>query len=188
MKIPLIILFLLLILFLVLIAVCVYLRARIMLLRRRLKTSMHNSIEISNFLSLFSRNLKTKAEFDNWMNVTARYVAELVEAQSVCIFLREGDSMLRADGLTGPFPLLHKASTNYVMTKPKYILEQLAGACDVREGIIGTVAQTNQEIVIEDAVHDDRWCGGSAGADECLMAVPLVNEGVVTGVMCASQQ
>ena len=97
MKIPVIILVLLGFAALILIAVCVYQRARIYLLRRRLKTAMHNSVEISNFLALFSRNLKTKAEFDNWMNVTARYVAELVDAQSVCIFGRDGD-FLRAAG------------------------------------------------------------------------------------------
>ncbi|MBP3393614.1 MAG: hypothetical protein J6M38_03785, partial [Lentisphaeria bacterium] len=150
MKIPVIILVLLGFAALILIAVCICQRARIYLLRRRLKTAMHNSVEISNFLALFSRNLKTKAEFDNWMNVTARYVAELVDAQSVCIFGRDGD-LLRAAGVSGPFPLLHKTS-NYVMTKPKYILEQLRRErLRIGDGILGGVAQTNQEIVIEDA-------------------------------------
>ena len=185
MKIPVIILVLLGFAALILIAVCVYQRARIYLLRRRLKTAMHNSVEISNFLALFSRNLKTKAEFDNWMNVTARYVAELVDAQSVCIFGRDGD-LLRAAGGSGPFPLLHKTS-NYVMTKPKYILEQLRRErLRIGDGILGGVAQTNQEIVIEDAMNDERvGMIDPIVPIDCLMAVPLSNEGVVTGVMCA---
>lgn len=124
MKIPVIILVLLGFAALILIAVCVYQRARIYLLRRRLKTAMHNSVEISNFLALFSRNLKTKAEFDNWMNVTARYVAELVDAQSVCIFGRDGD-LLRAGrgvGTLSPaaqdFQLCHDETEVYSGTAP----------------------------------------------------------------------
>ena len=185
MKIPVVVLVLLGAVLLILALCCIFQRARIVLLRRRLRTAMHNSVETSNFLALFSRNLKTRAEFDNWMNVTARYVAELISAQSVCIFGREGDQ-LRAAGVSGPFPLLHKAS-NYVMTKPKYILELLRRErFRIGEGILGTVAAKNEDIVIEDAMNDERMSLTEPFVPiDCLMAIPLVSEGVVTGVMCA---
>ena len=185
MKIPLLLLALLGLAALILALISVYQRGLIILLRRRLRDSMHNSVEISNFLALFSRNLKTRAEFDNWMNVTARYVAELVNAQSVGIFVRDGDQ-LRAAGVSGPFPLLHKTS-NYVMTKPKYILELLRRErIRIGEGILGTVAAKNQDIVMEDAMNDERMnLADPLVPIDCLMAVPLVSEGIVSGVMCA---
>ena len=185
MKIPLLLLALLVVGALILALISIYQRGLIILLRRRLRDSMHNSVEISNFLALFSRNLKTRADFDNWMNVTARYVAELVNAQSVGIFVRDGD-LLRAAGVSGPFPLLHKAS-NYVMTKPKYILELLRRErIRIGEGILGTVAEKNQTVVIEDAMNDERMnLTDPLVPINCLMAVPLVSEGIVSGVMCA---
>ena len=185
MKIPLLLLALLVVGALILALISIYQRGLIILLRRRLRDSMHNSVEISNFLALFSRNLKTRADFDNWMNVTARYVAELVNAQSVGIFVRDGD-LLRAAGVSGPFPLLHKAS-NYVMTKPEYILELLRRErIRIGEGILGTVAEKNQTVVIEDAMNDERMnLTDPLVPINCLMAVPLVSEGIVSGVMCA---
>ena len=124
MKIPIFLLLIGIGLIIFLIVGLVVTRARLTVSRKRLRSAMHNSVELSNFLALFTQNMKSEADMENWMNVTARYIMELVEAQSVCVFTIE-NGMLRPVGVSGPFPLFHKSSSDYVMTKPKYRLEQL---------------------------------------------------------------
>lgn len=163
------------------------LRTQMAILRRRLKVSMHNSVEISNFLSLFSQTMKSAADLDNWMNVTARYVAELVEAQSVCVFVMDG-GMLKPAGVSGPFPLFHKASSHYIMTKPKYLLEQLKSErIALGQGIIGEAALARKEIVLngENLKASQLYVPDPLAPIECIMALPLISEGVVSGVICA---
>ncbi|MBP5182306.1 MAG: SpoIIE family protein phosphatase [Lentisphaeria bacterium] len=187
MKITLATLILFLLPFAVLLIMCVVQRMRLVLLRQRLSSAMHNTVEMNHFLSLFSRNLKGGQNFNEWMNITARYVAERVDARSVCIFLRSGE-VFKAAGISGLFPLVRKSlSLNYAMTKPKYLLEQLKGETFLPgDGIIGEVAQTGRDIILENAMDDPRVLSYEPVIPvDCLMAVPLINEGEVVGVMCA---
>ena len=187
MKIPFFI-FVIAVLVIVILAACLAVaRTRLAISRKRLRVAMHNSVEINNFLSLFSQNMKSKSELENWMNVTARYVMELVEAQSVCVFTLE-DGMLRPVGVSGPFPLFHKASSNYVMTKPKYLLEQLKNErIAVGRGIVGEAAQYKREIILggKDLDRAKLYVTDPLIPIECIMALPLISEGDVTGVICA---
>lgn len=169
----------------VLAVACAHLRFKVLLLREKLDDSMHKRAEIGNFLSLFSQNIKTMEEIENWMNVTARYVADLVEAQAVCVFALEGES-LKAVGICGAFPPLHKAGS-YVLTKPRYILESLKrDRIKLGEGIIGEVAERREDVFLDDASRDPRLSEAESIVPiTSLMAVPLVDDGRVTGVMCA---
>ncbi|MBQ9337368.1 MAG: SpoIIE family protein phosphatase [Lentisphaeria bacterium] len=162
-------------------------RTRLALSRQRLRVAMRNNVEISNFLSLFSQNMKSKQNMENWMNVTARYVMELVEAQSVCVFALE-NGMLRPVGVSGPFPLFHKATSNSVMTKPKYLLEQLKSErIAVGQGIVGEAAKYKREIMLggKDLERAKLYVTDPLVPIECIMALPLISEGEVTGVICA---
>lgn len=162
----------------------VYNRVKIRILRAKLKTVMHNSAEIGNFLNLFSRNISKMDDAGNWMNVTARYVADLVEAQSACIFILEGD-FLRASGIAGAFPPLRKANA-YVMTKPKYILEAIRKEkIKVGDGIVGGIALSLDSLLIDDP-RDPRIADlESVNPISTLMAVPMIREGSCVGVICA---
>ena len=165
----------------------VTLRYHLHLVRKRLKSSMHESAEISNFLSLFSTNMRSNDDLENWMNTTARYVVELVEAQSVCVFALEGD-YLKPVGVSGPCPLFHMSSANYVMTKPKYLLEQLKSEkILLGQGIVGEVAKTRKEVIYDSTnlQNTQLYVNDPLVPIECIMAVPLISEGVVTGVLCA---
>ena len=187
MKIPIFLLLILVGLIIFLVAGLIVARTRLAISWKRLRVAMHNSVEISNFLSLFSQNMKSKADLENWMNVTARYVMELVEAQSVCVFALE-DGMLRPVGVSGPFPLFHKATSNYVMTKPKYLLEQLKSErIAVGQGIVGEAAKYKREILLSRKELDMSrlYVTDPLVPIECLMALPLISEGEVTGVICA---
>ena len=167
---------------------CTHLRIRIMILRRKLADSFHKRAETTRFLDIFAQNIRTTEEIENWMNVTARYVGDLVEAQSVCVFSLDGDS-LRAVGVFGAFPpLSNRRAADYILTKPKYVLETLKrDRFKLGEGFIGEVAQNREDVYLTDLSTDPRIAdlGNSVVPIHTLMAVPLVNEGKVTGVICA---
>lgn len=155
-------------------------------LKDRIKDALHKKAEITNFLSLFSQNLKTLDQIDTSMNMTARYVADLVEAQSICIFALEGE-YLKAVGVSGAFPPLHTAG-QYVLTKPRYILESLKrDRIKLGEGVIGEIAAKRESLLLENPSDDPRFAGHDTVIPiRTLMAVPLINEAAVTGVMCAA--
>ena len=173
---------------LVLLAAVLVQRVALRRARNRLKITRHERVETNTFLSLFSQNLKKREELEEWMNVTARYVAEIVDARSVCVYLRQGD-YFRAAGISGFFPLIRKNSaiSNYAMTKPKYLLEQLKSEL-IRpgDGLIGELVLSGRELVLENAMDDARILAYEPAVPvDCLMAIPLANEEEIIGVICA---
>jgi len=159
-------------------------RYRYRILRSSLVDALHKKAEIGNFISTFSKNLKSVKEIENSMKATAQYVADLIGANSLCIFILDNDGFLVASGIAGAFPPLHSAS-DYVFTKPRYILESLKQEkIKIGEGLIGEVAQSREALLIEDASDDPRFSNSPIDVDT-FMAVPMVTEGQVAGVICA---
>ena len=159
-------------------------RKKIGSLKNRLVDALHKKAEVGNFLSLFSKNLKTVEEIEDSMRMTAHYVADLIGAKSLCIFILEDDGYFRASGIAGAFPPLQK-SHDRVLTKPRYLLEALRKEkIKMGDGIIGGVAQSREGILIEDADKDE-VLGNSPVLIETLMAAPMIREGQVAGVICA---
>ncbi len=185
MEIPSLIIILFAVSFSIVIFYCFYLSNKNFGLRNRIKDVMHQKAEISNFLSLFSQSLKDIDEVDNSMNTTARYIADLIEAESICIFEVSEDT-LRAVGISGAFPLIHNAN-QYVMTKPKYILDMLRRErFHIGEGIIGEVAAARESLILEDATGDPRLAEFAGSAKiSTMMVVPMVRDAILTGVICA---
>ncbi|MBR4076363.1 MAG: GAF domain-containing protein, partial [Lentisphaeria bacterium] len=179
---------LLVVLLITAVIVIVYCRIRIRILRVRLRAEMYNKAEIANFLNLFSRNIQKMDNAENWMNVTARYVADLVEAQSVCIFVLDPETnRLKASGIVGAFPsLCPVAATDG--GKPKYTLEAIRREMITvgdEKNIAGMVAATMNPVFID--VPNDPRIAGLEAVDPIttLMAVPMIYEGKCTGVICA---
>lgn len=159
-------------------------RHRCRKLRSELIDALHKKAEIGNFISTFSKNLKSVKEIENSMKATAKYVADLIGASSLCIFILDNDGFLVASGISGAFPPLHSTS-DYVFTKPRYILESLKQEkIKMGEGLIGGVAQSREALLIEDAAGDKRFANSPIEVDT-FMAVPMVTEGQVAGVICA---
>ncbi len=170
----------------ILVAVIVFQQLRISMMRRLLDGALHQKVEIGNFLNIFSKNLKSVEEVEDSINLTARYVADLVGASSLCIFIADEEGCLKAAGISGAFPPLHKAP-EYILTKPRYILEALRREkIRIGEGIIGEVAQRREAVIIENASEDPRISAvESAVAIETFMAVPMLQEAKLVGVICA---
>lgn len=168
-----------------LLAYLFYSRRRFRLVRAKLNDALHKKAEISNFLSLFSRNLRALDEVEESMNMTAQYVADLVEAQSIGIFqAREG--YLTVEGVSGAFPPM-TASSDYVLTKPRYVLESVKRQkIKIGEGVVGEVARGREPLFLERAEDDPRISEyDSVVPIETLMASPMIHEGNLIGVICA---
>lgn len=166
------------------------LRVRVALLRKKLADSFHRRAEMTRFLDIFSRNMNTTDDVENWMNVTARYVSELTDAQSVCIFM-EGNGTFRVAGVFGAFPPLSAAGREHhenVIAKPKYLMEILKQErFEPGEGLIGEIALHREDVFVQSPATDPRIAelGTLMVPIRTMMAVPLVNDGKVSGVMCA---
>ena len=154
-------------------------------LRERIKDVLHQKAEIGNFLSLFSHSLREIEKIENSMNTTARYIADLVEAESVCIYEVREDS-LQATGVSGAYPLLMSAS-DYMMTKPRYLLEVLRNEkVVIGTGLIGRVGEDREPLLIEEAFNDPRLKDyPNSGNVDTMMVVPMVHDANLTGVICA---
>jgi sigma-B regulation protein RsbU (phosphoserine phosphatase) len=185
MEIPVLIIFLFAMVFCIVIFYAFYLSNKNFALRNKIKDVLHQKAEIGNFLSLFSQSLRDIEEIDSSMNTTARYIADLVEAESVCIY-EVKDDYLRASGICGAFPLVHNVSA-YVMTKPKYILESLRREkIRLGDGLIGRVGEMREPVLIEEAEEDSRLADYSQTSKvSTVMAVPMVRDAMLTGVICA---
>jgi serine phosphatase RsbU (regulator of sigma subunit) len=154
-------------------------------LRDRIKDVLHQKAEIGNFLGLFSHNLREIEKIENSMNTTARYIADLVEAESVCIYEVQ-NNYLQATGISGAYPLV-MSSSDYLMTKPRYLLEALRHEkVVIGNGLIGRVGEIREPLLIEEASNDYRLQNyPNANIVDSIMVVPMVHDAQLTGVICA---
>ena len=165
-------------------------RTRVALLRKKLAESFHRRAEMTRFLDIFSKNITAAGNVENWMNVTARYVSELVDAQSVCIYMEE-DGVLKVAGVFGSFPLLSasgRAQQEKMIAKPKYLMELLKHEqFKMGEGLIGEIALHREDVFVQSSATDPRIAelGTLTIPIRSMLAVPLINDGKVSGVMCA---
>jgi PAS domain S-box-containing protein len=162
-----------------------FLRKAFLKLKQENRVLLHQKADRDNFLNVFSQNLQDIKDIDNVLNATAHYIAKMLEAESVCIYEIQRD-YLKASGISGNFPLAHNPGS-YVMTKPKYILEYLRKEkILLGEGIIGQVGKTLEPLLIKEAKNDPQLSEYSNASNiNTLMAVPMVYDGMLTGVICA---
>ncbi len=87
------------------IVVSIYFRARAFTLSNQLQKAKQSMAEGNVFSDLFSKNVRTLGDSVNWMNITARYVADAVDAVGLCIFrLDESKQSLTLTGSAGRIP------------------------------------------------------------------------------------
>jgi serine phosphatase RsbU (regulator of sigma subunit)/putative methionine-R-sulfoxide reductase with GAF domain len=152
-------------------------------LRTKIRDIVHQRNEIENFLNLFSQSLERVEILQDSMNTTARYVADLVEAESICIFEVENEELV-ASGLCGLFPL--SDAGNYLATKPRFILEYLRrNPIPFGNGLLGRAAVEREPLLIEDS-QDPRIAEiHTLAAVDSLMIMPMIKNSELTGLICA---
>lgn len=153
-------------------------------LRMDLTGAVMSRTEISNFLTRFSAGIDCEDGLDGALHSSARYVCEQIEAGSVAIY-GLNDGKLTALGVYGEYPLLSAAGSDDFSQKKR--LEDLrCEVLDSGEGFIGSIAESRHGELVPLASMDDRFARYPASAGiGSVMAVPMIKEGIVYGVICA---
>lgn len=166
----------------------VLLARRLAVLRIRLETAMRNRVETTNFLNMFSKSIRKTRQTSDWMMTTARYIADLVEAQGVCIYLfHDGKRAFIPAGVSPRFPskLVHaidyspdgstSAENDDSAPARPNTLEQ--------DSVAASLAQ--ESLFIEDS--SDPRLAEVAGQKriESYMSVPMISDGRLVGFVAA---
>ena len=154
-------------------------------LLKELKDEKQARGELASFLSRFASGLRGDEGFEGLMHTTALNVAEKIDAKSVCIYEFRNEEFIGA-GVCGNYPLIHTDAPQ-LLTRRQQLLEVL-----LREKIVagigfpGSILVSKQPELIPDAAADPRF-GGYADADAIgsVMAVPMLRDGMITGIVCA---
>ena len=141
--------------------------------------------DLSGFLSHFSTRLRGDEGFEGVMHITAANIAEKIDAESVCIYEFRNDVFTGA-GIHGNYPLIH-GFKNTPLTTRQHLIEALHNENIVAGvGFPGFLLVSKEPVLIPDAKSDlrfnrfsDRQALGS------VMAVPLLQDGSVAGIVCA---
>ena len=81
-----------------------YQRIKIILLRSKLESAIHTNAQTSTYLNMFSRGVRQTEDKSEWMRVTAKYLSDLIQADSVCVYLYR-DGAFYPSGMTPHYPL-----------------------------------------------------------------------------------
>lgn len=175
---------------LLLLAVIVALSRRIAVLRTRLKTAMHNRVETTNFLNMFSRSIRKTRQTGEWMMITARYIADMVEAQGVCIyFFLDGRNAFVPVGVSPNYPpsLVHPIDYEPAEADAAGEGEDAPSAprANALEQDSVAAALAQEDLFIDDS-SDPRLAEIAAATRvESYMSVPMISDGRLTGFIAA---
>lgn len=157
-------------------------RARTAALRKKLSAARRHSAEVGSFMTLFSKNIRNVRDSDNWMNVTARYVADTVAASVVCIFTRSEDKSLHLTGSSGGVPRVLRA---LMMDDKRSARERDDEASSPILQLLTDVADQREPVMLDDPRDARLEVLDPFAQIVTLMAVPIIGDGEVQGVLCA---
>lgn len=165
--------------------VALYYRLRVVILRRKLQIAQRNSAELGSFMNLFSRNIRNMRDTATWMNLTARYVADTVNASCVCIFTQRGDT-LQLTGASGSVPrVMRTLQIRMLRQKTFRELFKDSDPGDNALSVLETVSQLREPLFIDEPSDRRLQELDPYGQIRTLMAVPMVEDGAALGLVCA---
>lgn len=160
-------------------------RRKNILLESKLISSLKKNTEISNFVSFFSEKLCSYTAEGNVYTCMAEKIAALIDAENVCIYNLYENKYLIPAGYTETFPPIN-ISKDFILSKPRFLTDTLKQEkIRLGEGIIGEVGFSKKKVLLSSNTSTLLSSIKSLIPITSLMAVPmLVNEQVV-GVICA---
>ncbi len=169
------------------IAYAVITARRSRLAQSRANEAERQKLEVVNFFSDFSHSFRDYEDPITTMNAMAKYIADLVGADSVCIYESRYNFML-ATGVFGEYPLLKRAFAHLAAGAPEKRLALLRrDKVRLGEGFVGEVAASRDGVLVPAAISDDRF---KAYADYAkigsVMAVPMVRDQRLYGMVVAT--
>ncbi len=156
-------------------------------LRTQLQFAERQQTEIDHFLELFSRSLRSNAELQDTMHRAAEHIAELLEAEAVCIY-RLDDEHLQVSGVSGRYVLSQLTIMLDDDVEPESI-RQLLREEDIvlGEGFIGRTATRRTSMLLLEARYDEHLSEfPMERLPEQVMAVPVFRGDELSGVICAT--
>ena len=163
----------------------VYQRVKIALLRSKLESAIHTNAQTSSYLNMFSRGVRQTENKSEWMRVTAKYLSDLIQADSVCVYLYR-DGAFVPSGMTPHYPLqlskplVCKLNDAEAVEKLKTAVPQdLAGL------ILATVLK-HESLLISDPHHPLLTKITHTETVKTFIAVPMIYEKNLLGIICAS--
>ena len=154
--------------------------------RCRLSQAVRQQTEIDHFLDLFSRSLRSNDELSDSMDQAAQHIAELIMAESVCIYRLNKDRLFVA-GVSGKYPLSQLTINMNEEASPDFYKQALREEdIAVGEGFIGRTASRRSSILLTNARHDEHLSEfPMERLPEQVMAVPVFRGDELSGVICA---
>lgn len=156
-------------------------------LEEQLRNVRRQRKEVMDFLSLFTTSLSTVADLERAMELAAHYVCDLLEAESLCIFVARGEETrreLHAGAVAGMFPPLQKVPAQLMARKSHWREHLHSLSIPFGEGLVGRVAQTQQPLLVTDAAQLPE-AERLPREVRTLVAAPMFVENRLTGVVVA---
>lgn len=149
--------------------------------RRRLERAEVQRGEVVNFVDRFASSIITSSNTEEWMQLVASYLAQVVEAEYVVIFMIDGSGQTRRLAVSGELPPIQRG--DYELSHANRLLAHLHRTeLDDGEGPIGEVILGGEPLLIERLNGDD--AGAPAGL-KSMVAVPMTVSGQHVGAICA---
>ena len=175
----------LIVLLLVVGLIALYQRIKIALLRSKLESSIHANAQTSSYLNMFSRGVRLTGNKSEWMSVTAKYLSDLIQADSVCVYLYR-DGAFFPSGMTPHYPLQLSRPLPCDLNDPEARDKiQSAAPKDLADLILSTVL-AHESLLISDPRHPLLTKITHTETVKTFIAVPMIYEKNLLGIICAS--
>ena len=163
----------------------VYQRVKIVLLRSKLESAIHANAQTGSYLNMFSRGVRQTENKSEWMSVTAKYLADLIQADSVCVYLYR-DGAFFPSGMTPHYPLQLSRPLPCDLSDPDAVENaKTAAPNDLAELILSTVL-SHESLLIGNPRHPLLMKITHTETVKTFIAVPMIYEKNLLGIICAS--
>ena len=135
---------------------------------------------------MFSRGVRQTEDKSEWMRVTAKYLSDLIQADSVCVYLYR-DGAFFPSGMTPHYPLQLSRPLPCDLDDPEAVEKAKAAAPhDLAELILATVL-AHESLLISDPRHPLLTKITHTETVKTFIAVPMIYEKRLVGIICASK-
>ncbi|MBR6240187.1 MAG: SpoIIE family protein phosphatase [Lentisphaeria bacterium] len=163
----------------------VYQRIKIMLLRSKLESAIHTNAQTNSYLNMFSRGVRQTENKSEWMSVTAKYLSDLIQADSVCVYLYR-DGAFVPSGMTPHYPLQLSRPLPCNLNDPEAVENLKAAPPQDLAGLILSTALKHESLLISDPRHPLLMKITHTETVKTFIVVPMIYEKNLVGIICAS--
>ena len=163
----------------------VYQRIKIVLLRSKLESAIHTNAQTNSYLNMFSRGVRQTENKSEWMSVTAKYLSDLIQADSVCVYLYR-DGAFFPSGMTAHYPLQLSSPLPCKLNDSEEVEKLKTAAPQDLAALILSTALKHESLLISDPRHPLLMKITHTETVKTFIVVPMIYEKNLVGIICAS--